>query len=220
MTFGNLRFHLGRACGMMDGSPPGIAMRRYCVFVAFLLIASPALALDAGDRTLEQGRVGAIVKGATQPADLARIYGAGNVVSGQIHLAEGENRPGAHIYRGTDNALQVLFTADGKSIELIRIEGKAWKTKEGIRIGTTLAELERINGGPFKFLGFGWDNGGFVLAGGKLPKGVSIALAPTRNRETRQARQLDGDTEFSSRHPALKNMGVAVSAMWVSFIQD
>lgn len=193
-------------------------MRRHSLALAALfLLASPALALDAGDRTLEQGRVGAIVKGATQPADLARIYGAGNVVAGQIHLAEGENRPGAHIYRGTDNALQVLFTADGKGIELIRIAGKAWKTKEGIRIGTTLAELERINGGPFKFLGFRWDNGGFVLAGGKLPKGVSLALSPTRNRETRQARQVDGDMEFSSRHPALKNMGVVVSAMWVSF---
>ena len=193
-------------------------MRRLrLAFAALFLLASPALALDAGDRTLEQGRVGAIVKGATQPADLARIYGAGNVSAGQIHLAEGENRPGTYIYRGTANELQVLFTADGKRIELIRIEGKAWKTKEGVRLGTTLAELERINGGPFKFLGFSWDNGGFVLAGGKLPKGVSMALGPTRNRETKQSRQLDGDKEFSSRHPALKNMGVVVSAMWVRF---
>jgi hypothetical protein len=193
-------------------------MRRHSLAFAFLLLlASPVQALDAGDRTLEQGRVGAIVKGATQLADLARIYGAANVSAGQIHLAEGENRPGAHIYRGTDNELQVLFTADGKSIELVRIQGKAWKTKEGIRIGTTLAELERINGGPFKFLGFSWDNGGFVLAGGKLPKGVSLALAPTRNRDTKQARQVDGDKELSSRHPALKNMGVLVGAMWVSF---
>jgi len=186
-------------------------------FAAVLFLASPALALDAGDRTFQAGRVGAIVKGATQPGDLAKIYGTGNVSYEKVHLAEGEYRPGAFIYRGTANALQVGFTADGKTIEFIRIEGKSWRSKEGIRIGTTLAELERINGGAFKFLGFGWDNGGTVVIGGKLPRGVIIVLSPTRNRESKQAQQIMGDTEFSSRHAALRNLRVVVSGLSVSF---
>jgi hypothetical protein len=186
-------------------------------FAAVLLLASPALALDAGDRTFQAGRVGAIVKGATQPGDLAKIYGAGNVSYEKVHLAEGEYRPGAYIYRRTANELQVGFAADGKKIEFIRIQGRGWTSKEGIRIGTTLAELERINGGPFKFLGFGWDNGGAVVAGGKLPRGVIIVLSPTRNRESKQAQQVRGDNEFSSRHPALRNLGVVVSGLSVVF---
>jgi hypothetical protein len=194
------------------------AMRLHrLAFAAVLFLASPALALDAGDRSFGPGRVGAIVKGATEPAELARIYGAGNVSYEKVHLAEGEYRQGAVIYRGTANELQVGFTEDGKKIEFIRIAGSGWKSKEGIRIGTTLAELERINGGPFKFLGFGWDNGGNVVNAAKLPKGVIISLSPTRNRESKQARQVQGDNEFSSRHPAFKNLGVVVSGLTVTF---
>jgi hypothetical protein len=186
-------------------------------FAAVVFCAGPALALDAGDRSFGPGRVGAIVKGATQPADLARIYGAGNVSYEKVHLAEGDYRQGAYIYRGTANELQVGFTEDGKKIEFIRIEGKSWKSKAGIRIGTTLAELERINGGPFKFLGFGWDNGGNIVNAAKLPRGVVISLAPTRNKESKQAQQVQGDNEFSSRHPALKSLGVVVSGLTVTF---
>jgi hypothetical protein len=193
-------------------------MGRVClVLAALLLLAAPALALDAGDRSFGPGRVGAIVKGATRPAELARIYGAGNVSYEKVHLAEGEYRPGAVIHRGTASELQVGFTADGRKIEFIRINGNGWKSKEGIRIGTTLAELERINGGPFRFLGFGWDNGGNIVHAAKLPKGVVISLAPTRNRESKQARQVQGDNEFSSRHPALKTLGVVVSGLTVAF---
>jgi len=186
-------------------------------FAAVFLLAGPALALDAGDRTFGPGRVGAIVKGATQPAELARIYGTGNVSYEKIHLAEGEYRQGAYIYRGTANELQVGFTEDDKKIEFIRIAGNGWKSKEGIRIGTTLAELERINGGPFRFSGFSWDHGGALKTGGKLPRGVAITIAPTRNRQSKQAQQVDGDREFTSRHPALKNLGVTVSTLVVSF---
>lgn len=196
----------------------GFAMRlARLAFAAVFLLAGPALALDAGDRTFGPGRVGAIVKGATLPADLARVYGAGNVSYEKVHLAEGEYRPGAFIYRGTANALEVGFSEDGKTIEFIRVSGNGWKSKEGIRIGTALAELERINGGPFKFLGFGWDNGGNVSNASRLPKGVIITLAPTRNKESKPAQRVMGDTEFSTRNPALKNLGVVVNGISVTF---
>jgi hypothetical protein len=55
----------------------------------WLAAAAPALALDAGDRTIGPGRVGAIVK-ATPPADLAKIYGADKVSYETITAAEGE----------------------------------------------------------------------------------------------------------------------------------
>ena len=182
----------------------------------FSFSPAPARALDAGDRTIAPDRVGAIVK-ATPPADLAKVYGAGNVRYEKIYMVEGEERPGAYVYRGTANELQVGFTEDGKRIEFIRIAGNAWKTKDGIRIGTTLAELERINGGPFRFSGFSWDHGGAVKTGGKLPRGVAITIAPTRNRESKQAQQVDGDREFTSRHPVLKNLGVTVSGLVIGF---
>jgi hypothetical protein len=158
------------------------------------------------------GRVGAIVKGATQPA-IARIYGAGNV-SYEGPPGRGRLSAGRFIYRSTANAL-VGFSEDGKKIEVHPHLGQGWK-KEGIRIGTTLAG-GRINGGPFKFFGFCWDNGGAVISSGKLPRGIIIALAPTRNKESKQAQRVMGDSEFSSRHPALKSLGVVVSGISVTF---
>ncbi|HEY7609017.1 MAG TPA: hypothetical protein VIF14_07275 [Alphaproteobacteria bacterium] len=185
-------------------------------FAAVLLLAGPALALDAGDRSFGPGRVGAIVKG-TKPEDLAKIYGAANVKLGKITAAEGMEQPGAVIYAETPNRLEVGFTEDGKKIEFIRIVGKAWATKEGLRIGTTLAELERLNGGPFQLSGFGWDYGGAVTARGRALQGIGITLAYTRNGESREAQQVMGDRQFSSRHPALKNLGVVVRELVVGF---
>jgi hypothetical protein len=48
----------------------------------------------------------------------------------------------------------------------------AWATANGIRIGTALAEIEQMNGKPFKLSGFDWDYGGRVTdwQDGKLSK--------------------------------------------------
>ena len=145
--------------------------------LALVLASSPALALDAGDRTLNGQRVGAIVK-ATPPGDLAKIYGAERVAAIKLN-EEGEEYPGVSIHAGTADELRVAFTADSKRIRFVRVIGRNWKTTLGVRLGTTLAELERINGGPFNFNGFGWDLGGIVLdqprtkfAGGGLRVGL------------------------------------------------
>jgi hypothetical protein len=98
------------------------------------------------------------------------------------------------------------------------VVGAAWKTKEGVHIGTTLAELERVNGGPFQFSGFGWDYGGAVFSSprGKL-HGLGVTIAPSKNEDSKQAQQVMGDRQISSRHPALKNMGVTVSQIVIGF---
>lgn len=197
--------------------PSLVAFASLC-FLA--LAAAPAAALDAGDRTITPGmRVGAIVR-ATPPGDIVKIYGARNVAYEKVYRAEGEERPGAVVYRGTPAELQIGFTADGKRIEFIRIVGQAWKTaKEGIRIGTTLAELERINGRPFQFYGFDWDYGGNVIVGprDRLPRGLGITLAPAKTAPERERRQVAGDKKISSRHPVLEKMGVTVRTLVVAF---
>lgn len=194
--------------------PNGCGLALLCLIAA----SDPALALDAGDRTMGPGRVGAIVK-ATPPADLAKIYGAGKVQYKTVTAAEGQEQPGAVIYAGTQDELKVGFTEDSKRIEFIRVVGTRWQTNEGLRIGTSLAELERVNGGPFQFSGFGWDYGGAVFSGprGKLPKGIGITIAPAKNESSKESQQVMGDRRFSSRHPALKNLGVVVSSLVVGF---
>lgn len=63
----------------------------------------------------------------------------------------------------------------------VRIEKDGdWKSETGIEIGTTLNELEELNGKAVKFYGFGWDYSGAVdWNGGKLADtNIRVFLAP------------------------------------------
>lgn len=192
-------------------------MRLACLTLAALVaLAAPAAAQDARDRTFAPGRVGAIVKGVTKPADLARIFGARNVQREMMdELGGGELHPGAQVYRGTPNALEVHFTQDGKAIAYVIVGGTNWRTKEGLRVGMTVAELERLNNGPFKFYGFGFDYGGQVFQSAPALAGYTIYIQPTGDDKAAMQELMKPETEIPSDHPAVKRAGLAVSFIQV-----
>ena len=185
-------------------------------FAASLLFAAPALALDAGNRSFAPGRVGAILVGVTKPADLAKIYGVANVKYETMGY-EGGQTPGAYIYSDTPNFLQVMFDEDGKSIESVVILGKNWASKSGLRIGIGVAQLERINGGAFKFQGFGVDEGGRVFADGPVLKPFTIHIGMSQRSAGQAVREkFFGDAHYSSRHPAIKSAHLEVNIIYVT----
>ncbi len=188
--------------------------------LAALHAVSPARTLDASDRSFERGRVGAIVAGKTKPADLAAIYGAANVKKVQIHApGGGQENPGVLIHHETPDALEVTLSEDGAQILAVSIVGKNWVSTAGLRKGTSLAELERINGGPFELAGFGWDYGGQVSASGVAPRGMDIFVSPTRG----SAQELDaatGDRKFSSRDAVIAKLAPEVVVIEVRFDPD
>ena len=194
-----------------------LRLTAFALLAAFHL-AGPAQAFDAGDRTFAPGRVGAIVKGATKPEDLARIYGAANVRTTRIYPLGGgdDTSPGVLIHAETADALEVTFSDDGKRIVSVAILGRNWRTKEGLRIGTPLAELERIIGGPFELYGFGWDFGGQVQRSGPSLEAYDIFLRTTKVGG-KERDEVTGDKTISSRHPALKTLGVEVNLIHVPF---
>jgi hypothetical protein len=182
-------------------------MRFACALMAVLLaFAAPVLAQDAADRSFGPGRVGAIKVGVTAPADLAKIYGAGNVKEQTIGYEGGES-PGAHIFPDGDDFLIVIFDDGRTRVDSVTIMGKNWVNRSGLRRGISLAQLERINGGRVDLQGFGADEAGRVSAKGAAlrPYTVYIAL----NREAPEVMRTDG--VFSSRHPALKAYRPTVS---------
>jgi hypothetical protein len=185
---------------------------------AALAAAAPAAAQDASDRTFAPGRVGAIVKGKTKPADLARIFGARNVKREMMdEPGGGELHPGANVFPGSPNALTVHFTENGKSISYVSVLGPNWRSKEGLRVGTTAEELERLNGGPFKFYGFGFDYGGQVFADGPALARYTIYVKPTGEDTAAIQELMQPEVEVSSRHPAVKRAGLKVSFVQVNF---
>ncbi len=87
------------------------------------------------------------------------------------------------LYPGTKNEVEFVWLDD--SVEFtglicIKVSGEntGWKTSEGITLGTTLKELERLNQKPFAFYGFGWDYSGMVNwhNGHLFERGIFVCL--------------------------------------------
>lgn len=119
--------------------------------------------------------------------ELVSIYGKENVTNGIDHGPEGMEIQATFIYKGKPEQVVVYWEDDanrkGVSSVNVATDKSPWTTDQGIRIGTTLAELEQINGKPIAFSGFGWDYGGMVteLNGGNIPNGLGLRLVPVGN---------------------------------------
>ena len=109
-------------------------------------------------------------------SDLVKAFGSKNVVDQEIDGVEGQKIKASVLYPDDPKARLEIVWSDEKARRrptLIRAtDQSAWATTNGIRIGTALAEIEQMNGKPFKLSGFDWDYGGRVTdwQGGTLSK--------------------------------------------------
>ncbi|MCC6726122.1 MAG: hypothetical protein IT258_16565, partial [Saprospiraceae bacterium] len=115
-------------------------------------------------------------------------------------------------------------TLDPKRPAYMRIEGDStgvsdWKTSNGITVGTTLADLERLNGKPFDISGFGWDYGGFVTdwKGGSFNASTMIRLEPAGHFAPAN---VSGEGTFSSDNADMVAAKPVVSRMEFRFLAD
>jgi hypothetical protein len=149
-------------------------MRNWIFVVAVVFISlMPRLVIsnDASWLIVPGKKVGPITP-KTSEADLIRIYGKANVQSKDIDVGEGFTEPGTVIYTVDLTKSISIIWKDQKSKQFpntITISGgkkSLWRTAHGITIGTTLKELEKINGKPF-FILPGGDYSGTVWSWGK-----------------------------------------------------
>lgn len=109
------------------------------------------------------------------------------------------------------------FPNDGKAIIYVAVMGRNWRSKEGLRVGASVAELERLNNGPFKFYGFGFDYGGQVFASGPALAGYTIFIRPTSDDKAAIQELMKPETEISSDHAAVKSAGLKVTFIQVDY---
>lgn len=142
-------------------------------------------------------------------ADINRMFGRQNVVRRTVYGPEGvEKFAVTVVYPGTADELLVFWRDNiyGSAPERVSIRQaqSRWRTVYGIRQGTSIAELNRINGRPFEFYGFGWDYGGNVIQGwgdGVLASMRGLSLVLAENRQL--ALEFQGDRTIRSDLPAL-----------------
>ena len=159
---------------------------------------------------------------------LVEIFGARNVQAGEFEFAEGLNEPGAVVFPDAPEDKIQVFWRDGaarSNPRVVRVRGERtrWRTADGITIETDLKTVERFNGKPFRLLGFGWDYSGTVMswASGRLASNDAgtcrVRMRLTPPSWSREVRQVIGEREFSSGHPAMQALNPRVYELLLSF---
>ena len=184
------------------------------IVIAAVLVLPAAAAraqeISLDDRTIVVGeRVGPIEKGMTL-FGLKTLVGGGKVKPAKIPGAEGEELDGAKMFAGTEHEIDILFNPEGDEKEILEIQviGKGWQFSNGLKLGASVAEVEKINGKAFKLMGFNWDYGGYAnLEGGKLGGKVSLRFDPGT---AEVPASLSGDREIASTDKKLRALNPKV----------
>ena len=161
-------------------------------------------------------RVGPITKGMTR-ASLKALVGPDQFKAIEVAGGEGDTLPGAVVFKGTAREVEVVFNPEGDKKEIIdvRIIGNGWKFPDDLRKGMTLEQVEKVNGKPFKVLGFEWDYGGYAdFTGGKLAGKVSVRFT---HHQADLDHSLVGDREIASTDKKLRAAKPVVSEISIGF---
>lgn len=141
-------------------------------------------------------------------ADLQTLFGPGNVKDERICGPECiDSLDVTKVYAGTPKEIIVHWkdSAYHKEIGLLQSyqEGHPYHTSNGLKAGSTMNDLLRLNGKKITFSGFGWDYGGNIISynGGSLDSSrVHFRLDIKQTDDN----SLFGDTEMDSDMPAAK----------------
>lgn len=189
------------------------------VFVLVLLSITYVSASHAETRWIidPASNVGGITPESSK-AHIAELFGAENVERYEIPVGEGETVEGTRVYGGTDNEFLIEWNEESNTPERITIENPKtqWKTKEGITIGTTLDELEKINSAPFLLTGFAWGYEGRSVSweNGTLPPELQVDFEH-KVLPQHEERQVEGDGFYPSNNPIIKKKALKVRALYI-----
>jgi hypothetical protein len=196
--------------------------------VATSTAADSVKADSADSEWLISGRSSGAVTAETSEEDLRQRYGATAVETDRIDIGEGETMPGAVLYPG--DSLRRLEIVWRDSLQrrrpgrlILRGDQSQWKVGQGISLGTTLKDLELLNGRPFTLAGFGWDYAGVVTdwKGGKLGRPLArvklyLDPGPAAYRSADYSQVL-GDRDYSSALPPMQQLNPRVAQIFVDF---
>jgi hypothetical protein len=155
-------------------------------------------------------------------ASLVKTFGRRNVALLDVGTGEGETETASVIFpRDKARRIEVLWRdekARRNPAEIRLGVDSQWRTAQGIRRGTTLAEVEARNGRPFKLYGFGFDYGGTTLDwnGGALATqagGCTLVLRFTMREGADNAGIYGEERSFTSDDTGMRKAAPVVDAV-------
>ena len=199
------------------------------------LLAAPLVAQKNDWLIVPGSRVGPITA-ATTRSDLDTLFGKENVREQNLNISEAPDVATVVFPDDTSAALAVTWDREHVASVYICFATKTgpcrWRTASGIRIGTSIRELNKLNGKSFQAGGFAeqqgrvtsWRNGALEEASsacGHLVVGLAPA-AMIENRdmsknESEEWKQLQGDKSYPSGGVSLLYLNTAVSSLTLEF---
>lgn len=163
-------------------------------------------------------------------AFLAQIFGADNVVTETIDGPEGTTLDSTLLFPNNPARRLIVLWQDEigrvRPAAIIVRDDAMWVGPGGVHLGSGLDEVEAINGGPFRVLGFGWDYGGAAsFPSGRLseiPGGCVMSLSFDIDWTLSYGPEFDvimGDQELSSDDEMLRAASPRVSEIAVGYPQ-
>lgn len=207
------------------------------LLVILALLACAAIAIGEQEAPQPAARIldcETVFRPDTGASNLVEHFGAANVTTAEISVGDDPSEKGTVLFAGSPEDRVEIFWWDeeGQRMpKLVRIAGSKsrWETPNGITLGTDLLALEQLNGRPFRMFGFGWDNSGSLASwsGGALespklsPCRFGVALEPDHTMADAERqhweRQVQGDWEFSSAHPAMQALNPKVYSVMFEY---
>ncbi|MBU2711589.1 hypothetical protein [Zooshikella harenae] len=137
-------------------------------------------------------------------------------------MGEGEAIKGTSLFPKTKNELLIEWKHNFTQPLRITIKqpNTQWKTRSGLTIGATLAEVEKANRKVFKLTGLGWDYEGRTTSweSGDLPNQLRLVFDyDAENLATSEYRKVSGDSAFNSNHEVFKKLKMTVSSMIIEW---
>jgi hypothetical protein len=159
---------------------------------------------------------------------LAMVFETRNVEFGQVDAGAGNTTMASVLFaKDPKRRLEVWWSKpDSRSdTHLIVINGQStWTAPGNLRLGLTLAEVEKLNHKPFKLLGFNkdniapgsdWNGGAMAAVPGGCKLGVSFRADAKATADALSA--FPADKEFSSDDAAMRAVNPKISEILVGY---
>lgn len=164
---------------------------------------------------------GAITQ-ATDVGELKKTFGAENVKNERICGAECVDSVDVTIIYPGDKREVIVYWLDTfylKKIAFLQsgMPDAPYHTSTGLKMGSTLTDLLRVNGQKINFAGFGWDYGGYVQSynGGTLDRSpVQFRLDLMED----SGNDLLGDVELNTDMESVKKVMDKIRVWQISFV--
>lgn len=155
------------------------------------------------------------------PELLNQRFGAENVSEQILPGPEGENYEASVVFADDPaRRFEVIWNNTRTAPAAISIKGEAsaWEGPGRLEMGLPIAEVERINGRPFKLWGFGWDYGGWASDwnGGAFDVQQNCRVRVQFDAASETAGAM-GDSEFTSDNAAVRAATPVVTEFGLSF---